>query len=89
MEKFSEVYLSENIPAEFVVHLLKLNVPKLLAEATGKQLRTSHYVSTDEVHSRFTDFLKNYIYKSHSTEQLVIQFASIMVCCNYIYLHET
>jgi len=80
MKKFSEVYLSESIPAEFIVHLLKLDVPKLFAETPGKRQSTSHYVSLDEVHSKFTDFLKGYIYSSHSAEQLVLQFTSIMVC---------
>jgi len=78
MKKFSEVYLSESIPAEFILHLLKLDVPKLFDETPGKRQSTSHYLSPDEVHSKFTDFLKEYIYSSQSAEQLVLQFASIM-----------
>ena len=74
LQKVADIYKSEDRAEEFVLDLLKLQVPKLLSTENAEEAKDQ------EVRSEFKRFLQDFI-KRNALEHSILTRASAIVVC--------
>ena len=74
LQKVADRYKSDSRAGEFVLDLLKLQVPKLLSIEPGEE------VAGQEVQSEFKKFLQDFIRRNALKHTILTQTSAIVVC---------